>query len=110
MIQKTYHVEDRRNLKETLRTIQETNIVRDRQHTLFVLHESSDEEQVYAPALRMIRSWFPDIRMVGLTMIAPLNSGMHLPGGLTLSVLSFDTSSFDIFRFAVIVKVVVSKT
>lgn len=99
MIQKTYHAEDRRGLKGVLQTIQEKGVIRDRAHTLLLLHESSDKKEEYGPSLRMVREWFPGIRMVGLTMIAPLNPGMHLPGGVTLSVLSFDTSEFDIISF-----------
>lgn len=99
MKQNTYNIEDRRSFTDTLRTIARSNIVADPQRTLIILHESSDEQSVYEEDLKSLTQNFPGIHTVGITMIAPLVGWMKLPTGAILSILSFEKSSFSIFRY-----------
>lgn len=99
MRQKTYHIEDRRLLRDTLDRIRRDQIIDDPDRTFFLIHESFDKAGSYSDDIEAIRDAFPHIRSVGMTMIAPLNKWMNLPAGLSISVFTFETSSFSIFRY-----------
>lgn len=99
MIQRTYHIDMDADFNSVINEIKNDNIVADKDHTIIFLNERGYDDAGIKAQMGRIMEAFPGIHVVGISLIGPLTDWVRLRYGSTISVLTFEKSSFDIFRY-----------
>ncbi len=99
MIQKTYYISENESTEDIIQKIENDKVIGDIWHTLFILHEYRSDVNEIKKDVTLFKEAFPGFDQVGTTMMRALYGDINMPSGLEVSVMSFEDSLVEVFRY-----------